>query len=149
LDNTFIMCIGNRDGGYDEIRPYIADTMKKVSQNDTVFDCEITPENFVEVVRQKKPKTLILIDAAEMKLLAGEICIISKEKLGTIRISTYRILLSVLITYLEQKVENIIDIELQPKRMSGSMNNTVKKKRRLPNQHLEKEKIRANTSPLV
>jgi hydrogenase 3 maturation protease len=121
------MCIGNRDGGYDEIRPYIADTMKKVSQNDTVFDCEITPENFVEVVRQKKPKTLILIDAAEMKLLAGEICIISKEKLGTIRISTYRILLSVLITYLEQKVENIIDIELQPKRISGSMNNTVKK----------------------
>ena len=121
------MCIGNRDWGDDGIGPYIADAMKKVTQNDTVLACGITPENYTAVIKQKKPTTLILIDAAEMKLPAGEIRIIPKEKLGTMHISTHGIPLSVLITYLEQEVENIIVIELQPKRMSGSISNTVKK----------------------
>jgi hypothetical protein len=62
-----------------------------------------------------------------VKLPAREIRMIPKEKLGTMHIRTHGILLSVLITYLEQEVENIIVIELQPKYMSGSMSNTVKK----------------------
>lgn len=62
-----------------------------------------------------------------MKLPAGEIRMIPKEKLGTMHISTYGIPLSIYITYLEQEVENIIAIELQPKHISGSMSNTVKK----------------------
>jgi Ni,Fe-hydrogenase maturation factor len=48
------MCIGNRDG----IGPYIADTMKKVSQNNTVLDCGITPENYTAVVKQKNQQHL-------------------------------------------------------------------------------------------
>ena len=127
MDDTVIICIGNRDGGDDGIGPYIADVMKKVTQNDTILDCGITPENYTAVIKQKKPKTLILIDAAEMKLPAGEIRMIPKEKLGTMHISTHGIPLSVLINYLEQEVENIIVIGLQPKRMSGSMSNTIKK----------------------
>jgi Ni,Fe-hydrogenase maturation factor len=52
---------------------------------------------------------------------------IPKEKLGTMHIRTHGIPLSVLITYFEQEVENIIVIGLQLKHMSGSMSNTVKK----------------------
>jgi hypothetical protein len=52
-----------------------------------------------------------------MKPHAGETCMIPKEKLGTMHIITHRTPLSVLITYFEQEVENIIVIGLQPKRM--------------------------------
>ena len=125
--HTLIMCIGNRNGGDDGIGPYIADIMKKESSDETVLDCGTIPENYTAVVKRKKPKTLILIDAAEMSLPAGEIRIIPKEKLGTMHISTHGIPLSILITYLEKDVENIIVLGIQPKRMSGAMSSTVKK----------------------
>jgi len=125
--DTLIMCIGNRDGGDDGIGPYIADTLEVESRNDMVLDCGITPENYTVVVKQKKPKILILIDAAEMKLPIGAIRIIPKEKLGTMHISTHGIPLSVLITYLEGKAERIIVIGIQPKRMIGALSSTVKK----------------------
>jgi hydrogenase 3 maturation protease len=124
---TLIMCIGNRDGGDDGIGPYIADMMKKGSHNDAILDCGTIPENYTAVIKRMKPKTLLLIDAAEMNLPAGEIRIIPKEKLGTMHISTHGIPLSSLITYLEKDVENIIVLGIQPKRMSGAMSSTVKK----------------------
>jgi hydrogenase 3 maturation protease len=125
--DILIMCIGNRDGGDDGIGPYIADTLERESQNDIVIDCGTTPENYTSVIKRKKPKILILIDAAEMKLPTGAIRIIPKEKLGTMHISTHGIPLSILITYLESKVERIIVIGIQPKRMSGTLSRTVKK----------------------
>ena len=125
MQNTFIMCIGNRDGGDDGVGPYIADKMKKTSQN--ILDCGTTPENYTAVVKQKKPKTLIIIDAAEMNLTAGEIRIIPKEKIGIMHISTHGIPLSLLITYIEKEIKKIILIGIQPKRMSGSISSMVKK----------------------
>ena len=125
MQNTFIMCIGNRYGGDDGVGPYIADKMKKTSQN--ILDCDTTPENYTAVVKQKKPKTLIIIDAAEMNLTAGEIRIIPKEKIGIMHISTHGIPLSLLITYIEKEIKKIILIGIQPKRMSGSISSMVKK----------------------
>ena len=125
MQNTFIMCIGNRYGGDDGVGAYIADKMKKTSQN--ILDCGTTPENYTAVVKQKKPKTLIIIDAAEMNLTAGEIRIIPKEKIGIMHISTHGIPLSLLITYIEKEIKKIILIGIQPKRMSGSISSMVKK----------------------
>jgi len=124
---TLIMCIGNRDGGDDGIGPYIADILKKKENNDAVLDCGTTPENYTAVVKQKKPRTLILIDAAEMNLLAGAIRIIPKEKLGTMHISTHGIPLRLLIQYLEKEVEHIILIGIQPATMKGTLSTEMKK----------------------
>jgi len=121
------MCIGNRDGGDDGIGPHIADTLKIDSLGVVVLDCGTTPENYTEVVKRHKPKTLVLIDAADMGLAAGDIRIIPKEKLGSMHISTHGIPLSVLITYLEHEVDHIIIIGIQPKHMSGTMSRAVKK----------------------
>ena len=121
------MCIGNRDGGDDGIGPYVADTLKIDSLDVKVLDCGMTPENYTAVVKRHKPKTLVLIDAADMGLAAGDIRIIPKEKLGSMHISTHGIPLSVLITYLEQEADHIIVIGIQPKHMSGTISGTVKK----------------------
>ena len=121
------MCIGNRDGGDDGIGPYIADTLKIDSLDVQVLDCGTTPENYTAVVKRHKPKTLVLIDAADMGLPAGEIRIIPKEKIGRMHISTHGIPLSVLITYLEHEADHIIVIGIQSKHMSGTMSSAVKK----------------------
>jgi len=118
-----VMCIGNRDGGDDAVGPYVADRLK----NDfTVLDCETTPENYTSVVKKHNPKNLIIVDATEMNLNPGEVRIVPKERIGVMTISTHGIPVSVLIGYLEQYVENIVFIGIQPKTMSGEMTDVVK-----------------------
>ena len=121
--NYLIICIGNREGGDDSIGPYIADKLK---DKFTVVDCGTTPENYTSVVKKHNPKNLIIIDAVEMSLKPGEIRIIPKEKIGVMTISTHGIPVSVLISYFEQYVENIVFIGIQPKTMSGKLTKNVK-----------------------
>lgn len=119
-----VMCIGNRDGGDDAVGPYVADKLK----NDfTVIDAGTVPENYTSVVKKHNPKNLIIVDAVDMNLEPGEIRIVPKEKIGVMHISTHGIPISVLIKYLEQHVENIIFIGIQPKVMSGKLTDIVKK----------------------
>jgi hydrogenase 3 maturation protease len=125
MQNTQILCIGNRDGGDDGIGPYIADKLKKTSNE--IINCGTTPENYTAVVKQNKMKTLLIIDAAEMNLAPGEIRIIPKEKISAMHISTHGIPLSVLMTYLEKEGKQILLIGIQPKQMSGPITKTVKK----------------------
>ncbi|MCK4365199.1 MAG: hydrogenase maturation peptidase HycI [Thermoplasmatales archaeon] len=118
------MCIGNRDGGDDAVGPYVADKLK----NDfTVIDAGTVPENYTSVVKKHDPKNLFIIDAVDMSLEPGEIRIVPKEKIGVMHISTHGIPISVLINYLEQYVENIIFIGIQPKVMSGNLTEIVRK----------------------
>lgn len=118
------MCIGNRDGGDDAVGPYVADKLK----NDfTVIDAGTVPENYTSVVKKHNTKNLIIIDAVDMNLKPGEIRIVQKEKIGVMHISTHGIPISVLINYLEQYVENIIFIGIQPKAMHGNMTSNVRK----------------------
>jgi hydrogenase 3 maturation protease len=122
-----MICIGNRDGGDDGIGPYIADSLKNDTLDFMVLDCGTTPENYTAVVKRQKPKTLVLIDAADMGLPAGDIRIIPKEKLGSMLISTHGIPLLVLIQYLEKEAEHVILIGIQPETMTGKISNPVKK----------------------
>lgn len=122
-----IMCIGNIDGGDDAIGPYIADKLMQEEGDLVVLNCGTVPENFTSVVKQHNPKNLIIVDAVEMGLDAGEIRIVPKDKIGVMHISTHGIPISVLISYLEQYVEKIYFIGIQPKNMSGEINKIVKK----------------------
>ena len=122
-----IMCIGNIDGGDDAIGPYIANKLMQEEGDLVVLNCGTVPENFTSVVKQHNPKNLIIVDAVEMGLDAGEIRIVPKDKIGVMHISTHGIPISVLISYLEQYVEKIYFIGIQPKSMSGEINKIVKK----------------------
>jgi len=120
------MCIGNRYGGDDAIGPYIADRLKEKINDFVVLDCGTVPENYTSVVKLHKPINLIIIDAVEMGKNPGEMRIVPKEKIGTMHISTHGIPISILMTYLEEYVENIYFIGIQPKTMSGSLTDFVK-----------------------
>jgi hydrogenase 3 maturation protease len=106
-----------------------------------VLDCGTIPENYTGVIKRHKPKTLILIDAAEMGLPPGEMHIIPREKLGTMHLSTHGIPLSVFIQYLEKEVPRIIFIGIQPETLQGKMSNPVKKSGEELIRLLQKKKI--------
>jgi hydrogenase 3 maturation protease len=125
--DILILCIGNQEGGDDGIGPYIAERLKDDSSQDMVLDCGTIPENYTGVIKRKKPKTLIIIDAAEMNLHPGEIRIIPREKLAMMHLSTHAIPLSVFIKYLEKDVPHIIFIGIQPQRLQGTVSDPVKK----------------------
>ena len=122
---NLVMCIGNRDGGDDAIGPYIADILQ--NEKDLIaLDCGTVPENYTSIVKQFMPETVIIVDAIEMGLSTGEIRIVSKEKIGKMHISTHGIPISILIQYLEDFVDNILLIGIQPENMSGEITETVK-----------------------
>jgi len=120
------MCIGNIDGGDDSVGPYIADKMKN-NKKFLVINCETNPENYTSIVKKQKPDKLMIIDAVDMNLEPGEIRIVPKEKIGVMTISTHGIPVSVLINYLEQYIEKIILIGIQPKKMSGKISEDIQK----------------------
>ena len=122
-----IICIGNRQGGDDAIGPYIANQMNKQTNDFLTIDCGIIPENYTSLVKQHKPEMLLIIDAVDMGLSPGDIRIIPKEKIGTMHISTHGISLSLLVTYLEHYVKNIIIIGIEPKVLSGTLSTEVQK----------------------
>ena len=126
LMEYLIMCIGNRDGGDDAIGPYVADQLQEERDDFVILDCSTVPENYTSVVKQHKPRNLVIIDAVEMGLKPGEIRIVAKEKIGVMHISTHGIPLSVLMNYLEEHVTNILFIGIQPKVMFGEMTGAVK-----------------------
>ena len=119
-----IMCIGNRDGGDDAVGPYIADNLK---DEFTAIDAGVVPENYTSVVKKHNPKNLIIVDAVDMNLEPGEIRLVPKDKIGKMHISTHGIPISVLFDYLEQYIEKILIIGIQPASMSGELTDVVKK----------------------
>lgn len=120
------MCIGNKNAGDDSVGPYIAKSLKKTKKINYI-DCGIIPENYTSLVKKYKPKKLIIIDAADMNLKPGEIRIISKEKIGLMHISTHNMPISILINYLENYINKIYFIGIQPKNLIGIISNEVKK----------------------
>jgi len=121
------MCIGNRDGGDDAVGPYIADQLKEENVDFEIIDCGTTPENYTGEVKRLKPKKLLIIDAVEMGLEPGQIRIVPKDKIGVMHISTHGIPVSVLIGYLQQYIDKVIFIGIQPMKMSGKISDIVKK----------------------
>jgi hydrogenase 3 maturation protease len=123
-----VMCVGNREGGDDAVGPYIADKLKSL-KNDAFFvlDCGVVPENYTSIVKQHKPRNLIIVDAVEMRLKPGEMRVVPKEKIGSMHISTHGIPISILISYLKEFIENIIFIGIQPERMSDKITESVRK----------------------
>jgi hydrogenase 3 maturation protease len=141
MTETVILCIGNQEGGDDGIGPYIAKRLKCESSHSVVLDCGTIPENYTGVIKKHKPKTLILIDAAEMNLPAGETRVIQREKICTMHMSTHGIPLSVFIQYLEKEVPSIIFIGIQPRTTQGKLSAPVKKSGEELIRLLQKKKI--------
>lgn len=123
---NLLLGIGNELNGDDAIGIYIAKKLR--CKNWKAIDCATVPENFIGEIRKHKPKKLVIVDAADMGLKAGEIRRIDKKKIGKASFSTHSIPLSLFITHLENYTNaKIYLIGIQPKSFYGEMSDEVKK----------------------
>jgi hydrogenase 3 maturation protease len=122
-----ILGIGNREGGDDAVGPYIIDELKKKKLHDIdVLDVGVAPENFTDVIKKKKSDVVILIDAIDMGVNAGEVRRVRRDQIGEMHVSTHGIPLSVIMKYLETFVSNMVLVGIQPERMEGMMTERVR-----------------------
>lgn len=108
-----LLGIGNELNGDDGIGCFIA---RKFRQKDWLsFDCSTVPENYLGKVIENKPELLVIVDAAQMGLNAGEIRIIKKEDAASSFASTHTLALREFISAAEKYAKRILLIGIQPK----------------------------------
>ena len=121
-----VVGIGNKEGGDDAVGPYIIDKLKVHKDLDIdVLDVGVNPENYTDVMKKKHPDILILVDAVDMGLNVGEIRRVLRHQIGEMHVSTHGIPLSVLMKYLENYIEKIVLIGIQPANMQGEMSKVI------------------------
>jgi len=69
-----------------------------------IFRTYDVPENYTGKIRKFRPTRILIIDAALAGLRPGDIFILEKEKIAIEEISSHKIPLMVLISYLEQSI---------------------------------------------
>jgi len=107
-----LMGVGNTLRQDDGIGIYVAHRM--ADSDWTTLDCSTAPENFTSVVRRAHPEVLVLVDAAEMELSAGEFRIVHRDMIQDVSIGTHHLPLTHLIDYLQDTAGTIIFIGIQP-----------------------------------
>lgn len=118
IDNL-LLGVGNTLRADDGVGCYIADQLNENPLPDwKAINCSNVPENFTSVIRKLEPKTVVIVDSAEMNIEPGELRIVPKEKFGPLQLTTHAMPLSVLINYIETDIENAVEvifIGIQPK----------------------------------
>lgn len=118
LSPTVILTIGNSLRGDDGVGPYIA---SKLSSSDVllIINAECNPENSIDKITAFKPKSIIVIDAADFRGEPGQIELIDKAHIPETTVSTHLIPLKVIaeILYEDTKAE-IKFLGIQPKNVN-------------------------------
>ena len=81
------------------------------------LDCGVTPENYTSVVRRLRPALLLIVDAADMGLAAGECRIIPAGRVGALGLSTHSMPLSLFMSYVSDLASRVVLIGVQPRLM--------------------------------
>lgn len=119
-----VMCIGNEMGGDDGIGPYIAKNFPDI-KGFRVVNCETVPENFVYLA--EGADKVIIVDAVDMGLKAGEVRIIPSDRIKGYHFSTHSLPLSMVIEYIRNRyAKDIVLIGIQPKKLFGKLSKEVK-----------------------
>jgi len=119
-----VMCIGNEMGGDDGIGPYIAKNFPDI-KGFRVVNCETVPENFVYLA--EGADKVIIVDAVDMGLKAGEVRIIPSDRIKGYHFSTHSLPLSMVIEYIRNRyAKDVVLIGIQPKKLFGKLSKEVK-----------------------
>lgn len=137
MSGTIVLGIGNRLGGDDAAGPCLVDMLSHGqrrakalhSAEITAMDAGTAPESYTSVIRQRRPESLVLVDAADMGLPPGAVRTIPPEKISVLSLSTHHMPLSMFISYVQEFCGKVLFIGVQPERteMGGGISRTVRK----------------------
>lgn len=116
MSKNVLLGVGNDIRGDDAIGELVAREVEVEGWK--TIDCGSMPENYIITIEEGVYETALLIDAADMGLEPGEIRRVPRDKLGVFTMSTHALPLSLVMDFLDDKVERVILIGVQPKDMS-------------------------------
>ena len=110
-----LLGVGNELLGDDGIGPWIAERINGKGSWKGI-NAGTVPENFSSLLKREKPDILVMVDATEMNLPAGEFRIVPRSLIPKLTyFSTHTLSLAFLIDALKDDIKNIIFIGIQPK----------------------------------
>ncbi|OOH88798.1 hydrogenase maturation peptidase HycI [Pasteurellaceae bacterium 15-036681] len=131
MNKNVVLTVGNSMMGDDGAGPYLFQLM----QENPIEDWEVveggsTPENVSHLIREMKPNKLLIVDATEMEQDVGALRVIDKELIAEMFfMSTHNMPLNFLIEQLEEDIEEVIFVGIQPDVVSFMFPLTEKVKR--------------------
>jgi hydrogenase 3 maturation protease len=115
-----IVGMGNKMRGDDGFGPILSSRIKgKISAN--VINTDLTPENHLKEIRESKPDTILLVDAADFKGIAGEARIFKKSDIPPYGLSTHNMSPALFLSLLETDTKaHIYMLAVQPQKTDVS-----------------------------
>ncbi len=115
MPKKLLLGVGSDIRGDDGIGAFVAREFEDPGWD--VEDCGPMPENYIIHVDEEVYEDAVLVDAAHMNLDPGEIRIVPRKGLRVFTMSTHSIPLSMVMDFLQEKVDRVILIGVQPKEM--------------------------------
>lgn len=111
-----VLTVGNSLMGDDGAGPLLCERMEATPVPGwTVVDGGSMPENVTYAVKAMKPQRLLIVDVATLGLAPGEMRFVDKENIRAMGIaSTHNLPLSFIIDELEQVIEQVVFLGIQP-----------------------------------
>jgi hydrogenase 3 maturation protease len=111
-----LLCVGNCMMGDDGAGPLLAELCAgNPPAGWTVIDGGAAPENDIGHIRELRPARLVIVDATDMGLAAGETRVIDEKDIADMFImTTHNLPLNFLIDQLRETVPEITFIGIQP-----------------------------------
>ena len=116
MKENLVLTVGNEMMGDDGAGPMLARMIRQAPlRNWEVLEGGNMPENYVFKIREMKPQRVIIVDAADMDLHAGEIGLIDEEGIGSVfLITTHTLPLTYLMEAIREFVPRVELIGIQP-----------------------------------
>jgi hydrogenase 3 maturation protease len=113
--NVVILGIGNPYRGDDDAGSLIA---RRISDapDVRVIDAQDVPEDYLRVVVNQQPDTVVLIDSVDLASAPGSVSLLDKDQMAAYWPSTHRVPICLLMNYLERETHaRVFLIGIQPR----------------------------------
>jgi hydrogenase 3 maturation protease len=116
MKKNLVFTVGNEMMGDDAAGPLLARMIKRSPLDDwALLDGGNIPENYLFKIREMEPEWVIIVDAAEMNLQAGEFQLINKDEISSVfLITTHSLPLTYLMEAIREFVPRVELIGIQP-----------------------------------
>jgi hydrogenase 3 maturation protease len=113
--STLILGIGNILKGDDGAGPLVCERLKEANISAGLIDAGTVPENYIQRIIKKSPRTLIVIDAIDFGAEAGTIRILEPEQLNSLVISTHTLSPRLFVDMVRQSIQvDVYFLGIQP-----------------------------------
>jgi hydrogenase 3 maturation protease len=112
--NVCLMGIGNRHWHDDGVGSYIAEALESCPGFDAV-DAGFIPENYLEVIADKHPDTILMVDATDFGGEPGQARLLYPDKVAYSGVSTHAGSLRMLAEYMQARTKaHVALLAIQP-----------------------------------